>query len=288
MSRRGRGLFPEYSRARERRAGEAICGLGAAAGAGRPRPHRCRLRTRPGSLWRTCQQVRRGWPYLLAPKLRTWASLQRKRDRIPDPECSWDESYMQLRICSWDFWGRGWKVVGALGREKPSSDTLLAGQRDSMSKSRLSYGCPRWDLRLSRPGGSGLEVARSLRPPDGAPRPAAPGSGRMSSVGCPRAFPEEAGVWTRELGGARGLTRDPAGVRMCQASGADGHPSPCGRTAGSGHRARPPAPASPRRPARDGTDPRSARQAAAVGPLGLRNRGASRSDVSASCRFGGP
>lgn len=114
--------------------------------------------------------MRRGWPYLLAPKLRTWASLQRKRDRIPDPECSWDESYMQLRICSWDFWGRGWKVVGALGREKPSSDTLLAGQRDSMSKSRLSYGRPRWDLRLSRPGGSGLEVARSLRPPDGAPR----------------------------------------------------------------------------------------------------------------------
>lgn len=170
MSRRGRGLFPEYSRARERRAGEAICGLGAAAGAGRPRPHRCRLRTHPGSLWRTCHQVRRGWPYLLAPKLRTWASLQRKRDRIPDPECSWDESYMQLRICSWDFWGRGWKVVGALGREKPSSDTLLAGQRDSMSKSRLSYGRPRWDLRLSRPGGSGLEVARSLRPPDGAPR----------------------------------------------------------------------------------------------------------------------
>lgn len=45
MSRRGRGLFPEYSRARERRAGEAICGLGAAVGAGRPRPHRCRLRT---------------------------------------------------------------------------------------------------------------------------------------------------------------------------------------------------------------------------------------------------
>lgn len=218
----------------------------------------------------------------MAPKLRTWASLQRKGDRIPDPECSWDESDMQLGICSWDFWGRGWKVVGALGREKPSSDTLLAGQRDSMSKSRPSYGRPRWDLRLSRPGGSGLEVARSLRPRD----PAAPGSGRMSSAGCPRAFPEEAGVWTRELGGARVLTCDPASVTICQASGADGHPSPCGWTAGTGPG--PPRAASPRHLAWDGTDPRSARQAAAVGPLGLRNRGASPSDVSASCRFGGP
>lgn len=155
-----------------------------------------------------------------------------------------------------------------------------------MSKSRLSYGRPRWDLRLSRPGGSGLEVARSLRPPDGAPRHRAVGVCHLWGVHGRFRRRQAFGPVNSAEPGASPVTQPASGCAKPEARTDIHLPAAGQRAADTGPG--PPRAARPRRPARDGTDPRSARQAAAVGPLGLRNRGASRSDVSASCRFGGP